>query len=302
MSIPLKMMQNGFVLGRIAGITVNANQSALFLALMLGLNLFPVFGLSLFSLIMVPLIVALFLGSLLAHEFGHALTAKGFGIETEAITLHALGGVAKIKGEPRTAGQEFLVAFAGPAVSFFLAASFWLIRDLAVAMTLPGAIVLAFQWLFLGNLVLGIFNLLPGLPLDGGRVLRAIVWHFTKDRKKATIVAARVGEMIGFFFYGLAFLRLMGGDLFGALFTAGMGWFLRHAAQSERLRAESTGEGRAKQSIFDFVRTMQSARRTRKPRGFGGSPFSNQSQVADDDEEVVRLEDGREVYVRKKRL
>lgn len=303
MTIPFKMMQNGTALGRIAGIAINVNQSALFLAAMLALNLFPIFGFSVLGALMVPLVVVLFLASLLAHELGHALTARRYGIQTDAITLHALGGVAKILGEPRTPGQEFWVAIAGPAVSLFLGAIFWIFSDLAIALTLPVSVVIAFQWLMIGNLALGIFNMLPGLPLDGGRVLRAAVWYFKKDRQVATIVAARGGEMIGLLFYFIAFIRFMNGSLVGALFAGAMGWFLRQAAQGERHRAEMSGTKQGKgQTIFDILRTMQTAKRTRRPGGFGKGPFTTTGTEKTEEEEVVRFDDGREVYIRKKRL
>ncbi len=313
MSIPFQMMQDGYPLGRIAGIRINANQSAAFLALMLALNGFSLFGFSLESFFIVPLFVVLFLGSLLAHELGHALTARQFGIATQSITLHGLGGVAKIKGEPRTAKQEFLVAIAGPAVSFFLAGAFHLVAAVSANATMPIMLVVAFLYLSYANLVLGVFNMLPGLPLDGGRILRAAVWHFKKDRNQATLVAARGGEILGLVFYGLAFMRFLSGDLFGAIFTAFMGWFLRRAAGGERRAAQAQAGGfQGASSIFDLLRTMQQ-RAASPPNQRGGfeqqrNPFSRPkrhgnpgTQGMDDVEEIIRFEDGREVIIRRKK-
>ena len=299
MSIPLQIMRNGFRLGRFFDIEVNLNQSSLFLALMVAVNGFAVFGFSGLSLLLVPLFTILLIFSILAHEYGHALTARAFGIETEAITLHALGGVAKIKGEPRTPGQEFLVAVAGPLVSFLMAALFLAMSVAAVVVGLPGMSASVLQFLMFSNLALGIFNMLPGLPLDGGRALRGIIWHFKKDRNRATVIAARGGEIIGLLFYGLAFINLFSGGLGSAIFAGFMGWFLRSAAKGEKQRATAQGIPNGNfRNIFELLRHMQ---RRQGPRGmnFRRPQASSETPEQDGDVEVIRYPDGREVYIRK---
>ncbi len=301
MSIPLQMMQNGFSLGRVAGININVNQSAFFLGFILLLNGFSFLGFSLATIVVVPIMVVLFLLSLLAHELGHSLVARSFGIQTEAITLHALGGVAKILSEPKTAGQEFLIAIAGPLVSLSLAAAFGLTSMVGVTLGIPDLVILSIFYLAIGNLALGVFNMLPGLPLDGGRALRAAVWYFRRDRSKATIVAATGGEIIGLIFYGLAFISLMGGDLSGAMMTGFMGWFLRKAATTEKLHAQTQGRRPGGLGgVFDLLKMMNQQRR-RSDTGYFRANMNPQGPTpGNEDEEVIRYPDGREVYIRKR--
>jgi Zn-dependent protease/CBS domain-containing protein len=131
--------------------------------------------------------------SVLLHEIGHSVVARGFGLPVRAITLHILGGVSEIEQEPRTPGREFLVAAAGPLLSLALGAAGY---ATLLIVPLPGVAVLLLQALTLANLIVGVFNLLPGLPLDGGRLVRATVWKLTGRQRTASVAAGWAGRVV----------------------------------------------------------------------------------------------------------
>lgn len=168
---------------------------------------------------------SLFFVSILAHELSHAFVAQSYGLRVPSITLFILGGVASLADEAEDARQEFRVAIVGPLMSFALAGGFgliWLVLRSESISAVPG-------YLALINLALGVFNLLPGFPLDGGRVFRSIIWGRTGSRVRATRIAARVGS-------GIAYLMIAGGVVllamgeFGGLWYILIGLFLRGAA------------------------------------------------------------------------
>ncbi len=156
-------------------------------------------------------ILALFLCVVL-HEFGHALTARRFGITTKDITLYPIGGIASLEKMPDKPGQELLVALAGPAVNIVIAAILWFylnatgqIPDLSAMKASHNMLEIPFLWgLFAANVVLAVFNLIPAFPMDGGRALRAIL-AFSLNRTKATQIAAGVGQFLAIMFVFLGF-------------------------------------------------------------------------------------------------
>ena len=171
-----------------------------------------------------------FFASLLLHELGHARQARREGMEIEGITLWLFGGVAQFKGSFPGAGAEFRVAIAGPLVSLVLGVVFVL---LAVFAGLPSAEDGVVAWLGYINLSLLVFNLLPALPLDGGRVLHSLLWYFKGDLAWATRIAADVGRGFGYLFIaGGVFLFIFQGSFSGA-WLAFIGWFLLQAASAE---------------------------------------------------------------------
>ena len=131
--------------------------------------------------------------SVLVHEIGHCVVARCFGLPVRAITLHILGGVSEIEQEPRTPGREFLVAAAGPLLSLILGAVGY---TTLVLVPLPDVAVLLIEALTIANLIVGVFNLLPGLPLDGGRIVRAAVWKITGRQRTATVAAGWAGRVV----------------------------------------------------------------------------------------------------------
>lgn len=169
----------------------------------------------------------LFFGSVLAHELAHSWVALRNHIPVRSITLFIFGGVAQIEQEPHTAGAEFRIAIAGPLMSLALAGLFFATYqiDQPIAVLAAPSIYLARI-----NLILGLFNLIPGFPLDGGRVLRAIVWRITGSLRRATRIAGTIGQLVAFGFMGLGALILFNGALFNGLWLMFIGWFLQNAA------------------------------------------------------------------------
>jgi CBS domain-containing protein len=168
------------------------------------------------------------------------------GVRVQSITLFVFGGVAGLKGEPESAKDEFLIAAAGPLVSFGLAGAFWAATPLAPAATPPHAVL---GFLAFVNALLGGFNLLPGFPLDGGRVLRAIVWAITHSLRTATQVASYVGQAMGYLLMLLGLSRLLTGATLDGLWTALIGQFLANAA----------GAARQSQELRDVLRGLRVA-------------------------------------------
>lgn len=180
------------------------------------------------------LAAALFL-SVVAHEYSHALVARRRGGEVDEIMLFVFGGVAKLKSEPEDAASEFLVAVAGPVLSIVLGAGFLLAVAALSGIAAP-SVITGLQWLGWINLALAVFNLVPGFPLDGGRILRAILWWRMGDFEDATVGAARTGQVIaGILVVSGVGLTVLTG-VFSWLWEALIGWFLWSAAsQSIRL-------------------------------------------------------------------
>lgn len=165
--------------------------------------------------------------SVLFHELAHSLIAKRQGEKVEDITLFILGGVARITEEPEKPQKEFFMALVGPLSSFFLAIVFILLSLLLAPVARP--LQVSFAYLAYINAILGGFNLLPGFPMDGGRVLRAIIWKATGDLKKATRVASIVGQFIAFSLIFIGIFRFFRGNI-GGLWLVLIGWFLHNAS------------------------------------------------------------------------
>ena len=138
----------------------------------------------------------LFFASVLGHELSHAALGNRLGENVTRITLFIFGGMAHLSSEPKTAGDEFKIAAIGPVSSLVIAAIFWLIEQMLIGMHAPALWVAVFSYLAFINVALAVFNLLPGFPLDGGRILRAILWHFWGDFRRATAAAADWGNTI----------------------------------------------------------------------------------------------------------
>jgi Zn-dependent protease len=179
--------------------------------------------------------VVAFLASLLAHELAHAVTARHVGVHVERVELWLLGGIAQIRAEARTPAAEFKIAAVGPAVSLGLAVlSAVAAATLALADT-DDLAVAAVGWLAAVNLLLGVFNLVPGSPLDGGRLLRAYLWWRSGDRDQAAIRAARAGRWVGWALIALGVLEFAAGLGAGGLWLVLVGWFLVGAARAEEV-------------------------------------------------------------------
>ncbi len=168
--------------------------------------------------------------SVLLHELGHSVVAKRYGISVPRITLFIFGGVSEIATEPPSAGVEFWIAVAGPVVSFVLALIFWELQPL---LTGAAPLLALTKYLALLNFILGLFNLVPGFPLDGGRVFRSIVWGITKDYRRASAIATLTGRFFGFFFIFVGVWQAVTGNVLNGIWIAFIGWFLESAAASQ---------------------------------------------------------------------
>jgi Zn-dependent protease len=174
----------------------------------------------------------LFFLSLLAHELSHSLVARAHKVPVRGITLFALGGVSVIEKEATDAKTEFLIAIVGPITSVVLGgALLWSAKALGGNLTGPqtpvGAVL---YWLGTINLTLGLFNMLPAFPLDGGRVFRALVWWITGSMERATMIAARSGQVMAILFIAIGIYQFFGRAELGGLWIAFIGWFLLQAA------------------------------------------------------------------------
>jgi Zn-dependent protease/CBS domain-containing protein len=187
--------------------------------------------------------VVLLYASVLVHELSHSVVARGYGLPVRRILLYPLGGISEIEREPQTPGREFLVSAAGPALSLLLGAAGWGLTHVVTA-GISGSLV---RQLMMANVIVGIFNLLPGLPLDGGRMLRAVVWKVTRRPGTATIAAAWTGRALAVALLVIPFYsgKLSGGDMVSTLWVVaiaafmwiGAGQSIRAAKFRERLPA-----------------------------------------------------------------
>jgi Zn-dependent protease/predicted transcriptional regulator len=171
----------------------------------------------------------LFFSSVLLHELGHAYIAIRNQVPVTRINLFIFGGVAQIESEPKSASSEFQIAAAGPLVSLTLAGLFgglWLLDRSMPILAAPSA------YLFRINIILMLFNLIPGFPLDGGRIFRAAIWKITGSYFQSTKVASSVGQLIGYGFIGLGVFFMFTGQSMNGLWMAFIGWFLQGAAAS----------------------------------------------------------------------
>jgi Zn-dependent protease/CBS domain-containing protein len=230
------VLSGNLSLGRIGGVEVRVNWSWLIvLALIVWTLADGVFpsqnpGLSGDTHLAMAVVAALlFFASILLHELGHAWEARREGLEVDGITLWLFGGVSQFKGGFPSAGAEFRIAIAGPLVSLILGVVFVLI---AIA-GLPSAVDGVAAWLGYINLALLVFNLIPALPLDGGRVLRAALWQSRGDLGWATRVGTDIGRVFGYLFIGLGVAMFIFQGSFSGAWLAFIGWFLLQAATAE---------------------------------------------------------------------
>ncbi|HEU5422580.1 MAG TPA: site-2 protease family protein [Nitrolancea sp.] len=228
-------MQATVRLGRIFGIPIGIHFSWLLVfalvTITLGYGIFPDWlGGSLVVAWLAALAASLlFFVSLIAHELGHALVARRYGIPVHSITLFALGGVAGLEREPERAGAEFWMALAGPAVSLALAllnGGLWYLTQHG-----PDAPNAVLFYLALANGMLVLFNLIPGYPLDGGRLLHAAIWGLTGNLRRATRAAALIGTLVGLGFIAFGLFELIFETIYSGIWLVAIGWFLQQLAR-----------------------------------------------------------------------
>ncbi len=248
-------MKGSLSIGRIAGITISVHYTWFFIVILiswsLAQGLFPSIypGWSTTEYWVTSIIAAILLFvSVLIHELAHSIVARSKNIPVNNITLFLFGGVSNLEKEPETSGAEFIMALVGPLSSLILA---FIFLGIQIVIS-PGSNVLAF---FLGqpaigatnspivallnylgwiNFLLALFNLIPGFPLDGGRVLRAIIWGATGNFQRATNIAATIGQIFAWIFIGFGILQIFSGNFVNGIWIAFIGWFLNSAAESSR--------------------------------------------------------------------
>jgi Zn-dependent protease len=186
--------------------------------------------------------------SVLLHELGHSITALSQGLKVSGITLLLFGGVSKIQGKASRPRNEFLIAFAGPAVSLIIgvALTLWWFTSHPVyesQITPIQGIIFFTGWM---NIIVAAFNLLPGYPMDGGRVLRSAVWAITGDTKLASRVAYHVGRVVFYLLIGWGAWQILNGDMMGGIWIVFIGWFLMSSAKGE-MKGEMAADDRAAQ-------------------------------------------------------
>ncbi len=236
-------MYHSLHLGKIAGISLEINASWLIILVLLTVSLalgwFPaaVPGLPQGAYWGLGLIAAVLLFvSVLAHELAHSLVANARGLPVKSITLFIFGGVSNLEKEPRTPGSEFQITIVGPLTSLVIAVICWFIHNALLGVSLPAAAV--FGYLAITNALLTVFNLIPGFPLDGGRLLRSILWKATGNLRTATRWATRVGQVIAWLFILAGIWLFFTGNFLDGLWLGFIGWFLLSSAQAASGQAQ----------------------------------------------------------------
>jgi Zn-dependent protease len=234
-------MNENLSLGRIAGIHVGLNWSLLVVAALIAWSLATSIlpsaspGHASSAYWTAGVVSAfVFLASLLAHELAHSIVAMRRGVRVDGITLWLFGGVSRFSSDTNSPGTQALFTFVGPLTSLVLGAVFYLASVAIGGGAHPGLVAATMSWLGYINISLGVFNLVPAFPLDGGRLLQSLLWLRTGDRLRATRIAARIGMGFAYLLiaYGLA-TYLFAGSVVGGVWSIFLGWFLLSAARSE---------------------------------------------------------------------
>ncbi len=233
---------SGFRIGRIFGIELAIHPSWFVVLVLfsysLATSVFPRAYASwspLTAWIVAIVATLLLFASVVAHELGHSLVARSQGIPVKNITLFLLGGVSTIEAEASSPGREVVMAGVGPLVSLAIGVASW---GLALLITAPQQVRAVLIYLAFANVTLAVFNLLPGFPLDGGRVLRALFWWRSRDFARATRRAAAVGQVFGYLFIAFAAVEVLGGALLTGIFLGFVGWILIQASRAGAAQAD----------------------------------------------------------------
>lgn len=267
--------RGGFRVGRVFGIDIRVDWSLLIVFALIVFNLgagalpswHPDWG-PLVKWVTAFAAAVLFFASILAHELAHALVARTQGVVVPRITLFLFGGVAELESEPATPGAELLIAIVGPITSFVLGVLgtvFGLllagpslldagVTDVEAALSGVGPVATLALWLGPINVILAVFNMVPGFPLDGGRVLRALVWWGTGDATLATRVAATAGSVFAWVLITYGIVQIFAGAIVNGIWMLLIGWFLHGAARSS-LRQHLLRDALRGVRVADIMRT-----------------------------------------------
>ncbi len=232
-------MKGSVVIGKVRGIEIEVNVSWLvvfgLVTYMLATNYFPqnypdwnpALGWLLGAVIALMLFV-----SVLLHELSHSLVSMNFGIPVRKISLFIFGGIAQMEKEPDEPGKELKIAVAGPAMSLLLFVLLMVLAGVFAAAGAPETLLVLLTYVAQVNLILAIFNMVPAFPMDGGRVLRALIWRFRGDFQNATKIAASMGGLFGYFLIFTGIFFVMSGNIINGVWFAFIGWFINQASQA----------------------------------------------------------------------
>jgi len=236
-------LRSQLTLGRVFGIKIGLHYSWFLIALLIVFSLSAQFratnaawGGGLVLSLSIATAILFFL-SLLLHELAHSLVATSNGLPVREITLFALGGVSQIEKNPPTAKIEFWMALVGPLTSAVIGVTCSLAAHV-IGGEASDPWVAVLLWLGYINIALAVFNLIPGYPLDGGRIMRAIIWWKTGDADRSTRTAAKAGQAVAFAFIAIGIFRFFGGAGIGGLWIAFIGWFLLQAARESYVQVD----------------------------------------------------------------
>jgi len=229
----------GIRLGKLLGFEITIDWSWLFIFFLVVYTLangyfpsvYPSFDIATNWLVGVIAALLLF-ASVLTHELSHSMVARSYGTHVKGITLFLFGGVSQTSEEPKSAREEFWMAIVGPVTSVGLGLVFYMVGGIGVILEWPAPLIAISGYLSLINFLLGAFNLIPGFPLDGGRVLRSAIWAATGDLTRSTRYASYSGQFFGYFLMASGFGEILTGGLIGGLWLIFIGWFLAGAARS----------------------------------------------------------------------
>ncbi len=242
----------GIRIGKIFGFEINIDWSWLFIFFLVVFSLssgyfphfYPEFGIATSWLVGVLAALLLFV-SVLIHELSHSIVARRYGNDVRGITLFLFGGVSMTSEEPSSPKEEFWMAVVGPFTSLILSGFFFVVGGIFAAMNLPAPMVAVVGYLSLINLVLAFFNMVPGFPLDGGRILRSIVWAVSVNVDTATRIASYSGQGFGYLLMAFGFLDILSNAFLSGLWLIFIGWFLagtaRASYQQLRMREALSG-------------------------------------------------------------
>lgn len=233
--------RNAWRIGRIGGIEIKIDPSWSFIAILVAYSFFVLLSFEFPDMggggqlaLAVGMALVFFL-SVLIHELAHSILARARGVEVRGITLFLFGGATEADLETENPTDELVISLVGPITSVVIAAVLWGVSIL----TSPGPLGYAAGYLGWINLALAVFNLVPGFPLDGGRVLRSLVWGATDDLVRATRIAARAGQIVGYVIIAIGVLQVLFiGNLIGGLWLMAIGWFLSQSAQASFLQMQ----------------------------------------------------------------
>ncbi len=240
-------MSGTFDIGRLFGVRIQVHFSWIFIFALIAWSLasswlpgqYPGWSREQYWAVGITGSVMLFV-CVLVHELSHSLEAIRRGLGVESITLFFLGGVSQIEGESRSASEEFWVSIVGPIASLTLACIFGLLYF--GFRSSPGQITALLQYLAIVNLMVGLFNLIPAFPLDGGRVLRSMIWRATGSQTRATRVSSLTGSVLGFLIIGIGIVSVFTNNFMTGIWLVFIGWFIQSAASSARQSASERAQ------------------------------------------------------------